>query len=40
MKKKEYFSLPDNQLNENLILVFRFYERAKKDKGKVVTKFV
>ena len=29
-KKRKYFLLPDDQLNENLILVFGFYEREKK----------
>ena len=29
-KKQNYFSLPDYQLAENLILVFSFYERTKK----------
>ena len=29
-KKQNYFSLPDHQLAENLILVFGFYERTKK----------
>ena len=28
-KKQKYFSLPDHQLAENLILVFSFYERTK-----------
>ena len=29
-KKQNYFSLPDHQLAENLILVFGFYGRTKK----------
>ena len=27
-KKQNYFSLPDNQLAENLILAFGFYEKT------------
>ena len=30
-KKQNYFSLPDDPLAENLILVFGFYERMKKN---------
>ena len=29
-KKQKYFSLPNRQLAENLILVFGFYERRNK----------
>ena len=29
-KKQNYFSLPDHQLAENVILVFGFYKEAKK----------
>ena len=38
--KQKYFSLSDHQLAENLILVFGFYEKTKKDKTELVTKLV
>ena len=37
---KKYFSLPYHQFTENLILVFSFCERTKRDKSQFVTKFV
>ena len=39
-KKQNYFSLPDHQLAENLIRIFGFYEKTKRDKNEFVTKFV
>ena len=39
-KKQKYFSWPDHQLAENLILVFGFYEGKIKDKSEFVTKVV
>ena len=39
-KKQKYFSWPDHQLAENLILVFGFYEGQIKDKSEFVTKVV
>ena len=38
-KKHSYFSLPDYQLAQNLILIFTLYERTKKDKREFVTIF-
>ena len=29
-KRQNYFSLPDHQFTENLVLVFGFYERTNK----------
>ena len=38
-KKQKYFLLPDHQVGKNLIPVFGFYERTKKDKSEFVAKF-
>ena len=40
MATQKYFLLPDHQLAENLILVFGFYERTKRDKTEFVRKLV
>ena len=39
-RKQKYFSLPEYQLGENLILTFLNYEREKKDKGGFVVKLI
>ena len=40
IKKQKFFSLPDRELAENLILVFGFCEKQTRDKSKSVSKFV
>ena len=39
-KEQKYLLLPDHQFAKNLILVFGFLERKKRDKSKFVTKSV